>query len=108
MQVNMIFFCIWKWYEKEFDNFKVFNIQLLLFFDLNQKISTKKKTTRVSQLSSSPLSAAKRLQFAMQVEPVPEMPIMSKLRTVTVPLFWVEESVHLNTTYTKIFRGLYL
>lgn len=60
------------------------------------------------QISSTPLSAAKRLQFSLDVEPVHDMPIMSKLRTVVIPLFWIEESVHLNSTYTSIFRNLYV
>lgn len=59
------------------------------------------------QLSSTPLSAAKRLQFSMDIEPVGRVDMMSKLRTVILPLMWVEESAHLNTTYTGMFRTLY-
>jgi hypothetical protein len=55
----------------------------------------------------TPLSAAKRLQFAMDVEAVQDMPVMSKLRSNPIPILWVEESVNLNTTYTGIFRNLY-
>lgn len=59
------------------------------------------------QISTTPLSAAKRLQFSLDVEAVHEMPIMSQLQPVVLPLFWVEESVDLNSTYTGIFRSLY-
>lgn len=59
------------------------------------------------QISSTPLSAAKRLQFALDMEPVEKFDLMSKLPRTIVPLMWVEESAHLNTTYTKLFKGLY-
>lgn len=60
------------------------------------------------QISTTPLSAAKRLQFSLDVETVHEMPIMSQLKPVVLPLFWIEESVDLNSTYTGIFRNLYM
>ncbi|KAG5683890.1 hypothetical protein PVAND_013150 [Polypedilum vanderplanki] len=61
----------------------------------------------LEMLSSTPLSAAKRLQFSMDIEPVRKVDMMSKLRPVILPLMWVEESAHLNTTYTGMFKALY-
>jgi hypothetical protein len=43
----------------------------------------------------------------MEIEPVKRMPVMSTLRPVILPLMWVEESAHLNTTYTGMFKVLY-
>lgn len=60
-----------------------------------------------NQISSTPLSAAKRLQFALDMEPVAKFDLMSKLPRAIVPLMWVEESAHLNTTYTRLFKGMY-
>lgn len=60
-----------------------------------------------NQITSSPLSAAKRLQFSMDVEPVAKFEPMSKLPRVIIPLMWVEESCHLNATWTESFSILY-
>lgn len=59
-------------------------------------------------MSSSPLSAAKRLQFALDVEPVETFDLMENLPTVVLPMMWVEESAHLNETYTSVFKTLYM
>jgi scavenger receptor class B, member 1 len=60
-----------------------------------------------NQITSTPISAAKRLQFSMEVEPVPQFPLMAKMPQVLIPLMWVEESAHLNKTFTKPFSMLY-
>ncbi|CRL04099.1 CLUMA_CG017212, isoform A, partial [Clunio marinus] len=62
----------------------------------------------LEMMTSTPLSAAKRLQFALDCEPVEKFELMSKLPQTVIPLMWVEESVHLNTTYTGIFRAVYI
>lgn len=76
---------------------------------MNSKISSKilSMFAQCNQITSSPLSAAKRLQFNIEVEPVPTFELMAKLPRVIIPLMWVEESCHLNKTYTKPFTVLY-
>lgn len=60
-------------------------------------------------MTGSPLSAAKRLQFNLEVKPIPEVEIMKNMPDVMFPLFWVEESVHLGRDFTdKIKNSLFL
>ncbi|XP_011292727.1 sensory neuron membrane protein 1-like [Musca domestica] len=55
--------------------------------------------------SGTPLSIAKRLQFNLDVEPIEQIPVMSKLRPLVMPLFWIEEAVALGNDFTKIIKG---
>lgn len=55
-------------------------------------------------MTGTPLSAAKRLQFALDMEPVKKYPLMANLPRAAVPLFWVEEAAHLERKLTNIFR----
>lgn len=55
-------------------------------------------------ITGSPLSAAKRLQFAMDIVPIPEIDCMKNLPEVLMPMFWVEESAHLNKTYINVLK----
>ncbi|XP_055695891.1 sensory neuron membrane protein 1 isoform X1 [Lutzomyia longipalpis] len=59
--------------------------------------------------SGSPLAAAKRMQFNIQMMPIPEIEFMSRMDEYIHPLFWVEESVYLNKTFTnQVKYGLML
>lgn len=60
------------------------------------------------QVTGTPLSAAKRLQFSMDVKPIPEIQIMKTMPDVVFPLFWVEESAHLGRKYTTKLGGTVL
>lgn len=135
IEMNMIYSCIWKWYDpkqhflllaQKFLQMKtdVLWRQLIKIpiFKNNQKTPSTLEpdgavpghtpvltyfTLFCNQISSSPLSAAKRLQFALEVEPVEKFDLMSKLPRAIIPLMWVEESAHLNKTYTALFKQLY-
>lgn len=61
------------------------------------------------QMTGSPLSAAKRLQFNLEVVPIPEIEQMANLQEMMLPLFWIEEAAHLNRTFTdQIKNSLFL
>lgn len=42
-------------------------------------------------MTGSPLAAAKRLQFNLEVKPIPDVDIMATMPDLLFPLFWVEE-----------------
>ncbi|XP_030388379.1 sensory neuron membrane protein 1-like [Scaptodrosophila lebanonensis] len=56
------------------------------------------------RLSGTVLSVYNRLQFSLNVEPVSAIPVMSKLRNLTMPLFWIEESMQLNKDFTNTLQ----
>lgn len=66
-------------------------------------------TISFAQMTGTPLSAAKRLQFNLEVLPIPEVEIMQNFRPMLFPLFWIEEGAHLDKKFTnKIKNTLFL
>ncbi|XP_066245542.1 sensory neuron membrane protein 1-like [Euwallacea similis] len=59
-------------------------------------------------LTGSPVSARKRLQFNMPLEPVAKLELFRNFTPTVLPLFWVEEGIDLNNTYTKPLKSLFL
>lgn len=60
-------------------------------------------------MTGTPFAASKRLQFSLQMKPIPEIEIMKNLPDVAVPLFWVEETIKLGPELTdKIKYSLFL
>lgn len=58
-------------------------------------------------MTGSPVSARKRLQFNLPLQPFEKVPLMKDLPEVTLPIFWIEEGIDLNATYTKQLGDLF-
>ncbi|ALC41584.1 Snmp1 [Drosophila busckii] len=56
------------------------------------------------QYSGTVLSVYNRLQFSLKVAPVEQVPVMSKLRPLAMPIFWIEESLQLDESITKVLH----
>ncbi|XP_058117793.1 sensory neuron membrane protein 1 [Anopheles ziemanni] len=61
--------------------------------------------------TGSPVSAAKRLQFSMDLGPIHNHDLFGQLPQVILPMFWAEEGASLNKTWTnqlkyQLFLGL--
>ncbi|KAL2716851.1 sensory neuron membrane protein 1-like [Vespula squamosa] len=52
-------------------------------------------------MTATPLSAHKRLQFNIQVQPIEKFKLMKKFPEVLFPLFWVEEGILLDDQFVK-------
>lgn len=52
-------------------------------------------------MTGTPLSAAKRLQFNLEMVPLEEVPYMSEIREMYYPLFWIEEGAALDKKYVN-------
>lgn len=60
-------------------------------------------------MTGSPLSAAKRLQFNLEVKAIPGVELMENMPDVMFPLFWIEEGISLSRDFTdKIKNSLIL
>ncbi|CAG9861579.1 unnamed protein product [Phyllotreta striolata] len=64
-------------------------------------------TILFEQLTGGPVSAKKRLQFSMPLEPIQKVDIFKNFTSTVLPMFWVEEGVDLNNTFTKPLKTLY-
>lgn len=62
----------------------------------------------VKQITGTPVYAAKRLQFNLEVVPIEEVPYMANLREMYYPLFWVEEGAALTKDFVKQLKSLRL
>ncbi|XP_070066704.1 sensory neuron membrane protein 1 [Drosophila virilis] len=56
------------------------------------------------QFSGTVLSVHNRLQFSLKVAPVKDVPLMSQLRSLAMPLFWIEESLQLDEQVTQLLH----
>lgn len=52
--------------------------------------------------------ASKRMQFNLEVMPVPEIEWMKNMPEVLLPLFWVQEGVALDKEMTDQMKTLFL
>lgn len=59
------------------------------------------------QLTGTPLSAAKRLQFNLEVKPIPQIDMMKNFPEVILPFFWVEEGIVLDKELLKPLRTIF-
>ncbi|KAJ8915889.1 hypothetical protein NQ315_015502 [Exocentrus adspersus] len=58
-------------------------------------------------LTGSPVYARKRLQFNMPLKTNPKVDLFNNFSETVLPMFWVEEGVSLNITYTKQLKDLF-
>lgn len=54
------------------------------------------------------VSAAKRLQFSIEMKPIPEIEIMKTMPDVMIPLFWMQESLSLGEKDTDKMKIFYM
>lgn len=60
-------------------------------------------------MTGKPLNLAMRIQYNLDVEPIENLEVMKNLTKLIMPLFWVEEQLSANETFTnEIKQKLYL
>lgn len=59
----------------------------------------------VCQLTGTALSAAKRMQFNLEVKPIPQVEMMKNMPNVVLPMFWIDESVYLDKDMTDNLKN---
>lgn len=42
--------------------------------------------------------------FSLELEPVTEVEVMANVPKVTLPVFWIEEGLDLNKTFTNLLK----
>ncbi|KAJ8971698.1 hypothetical protein NQ317_014681 [Molorchus minor] len=57
--------------------------------------------------TGGPVYAKKRLQFSMPLETNPKVDLFHNFTETVLPMFWVEEGVELNNTFTKPLKDLF-
>nr|ALR72542.1 sensory neuron membrane protein SNMP1a [Colaphellus bowringi] len=58
-------------------------------------------------ITGSPLYARKRLQFSMPLESTQKVELFKNFTGTVLPIFWIEEGVGLNRTYTGQLKSLF-
>lgn len=53
------------------------------------------------------MSAAKRMQFNLEMKSIPDIEMMENMPEVMFPLFWVEESVYLKKDITNQLKFMH-
>lgn len=53
------------------------------------------------------MSAAKRMQFNLEMKPIPQIEIMKNMPDIMFPLFWVEEGVDLEKDLTNQLKPIF-
>lgn len=59
------------------------------------------------QVTGVPVSAAKRLQFNLDMKPIPQIEIMKNMPEILFPLCWLEESIVLEKGLLDQLKMLY-
>jgi hypothetical protein len=67
-------------------NFEAVNSEMKII-----KFSIKISISFSNQISGTPLSGRKRLQFSLWIEPIEQYEALSKLPEVLLPIVWIEE-----------------
>nr|AIX97076.1 sensory neuron membrane protein 1 [Monochamus alternatus] len=58
-------------------------------------------------MTGSPVFAKKRLQFNMPLKANPKIELFNNFTETILPIFWIEEGVELNNTFTKPLKDLF-
>lgn len=55
-------------------------------------------------MTGTPVSTTIRRQFNLEVKPLKNVDIMSNLRKLLFPMYWIEESAHMNSEKIDAIR----